>query len=64
MADNPTELKYRWEWYDNIESKWKVYSDEVQDALNNSLKNKKTNVKCLSNHLILTKYHVDFLNFH
>jgi hypothetical protein len=46
MADNSDEtMRFRWEWYDNIETKWKIYSNEVQDVLNDTIKNDKKTVK-------------------
>jgi hypothetical protein len=44
MVDKTASFKHRWEWFDTDEAKWKVYADEVQSALNDALKNKKTNV--------------------
>ena len=43
MTEN-LDLKFRWEWYDSSDSKWKVYSNEFQNLLNDSINNKKTKV--------------------
>ena len=46
MTEN-LDLKFRWEWYDSSDSKWKVYSNEFQNLLNDSINNKKTKVICI-----------------
>ena len=37
-------LTSRWEWYDNLDSKWKVYSEEICDILNDALDSDKASV--------------------